>query len=52
MPVMIGVEPAEIAGGEILLAEQLHVDAELREARRHLVADAHHVADLQARTRS
>ena len=44
-------EAREVAPGEILGGEQLYLCAELLDRRRHLIADAHHVADQQVRGR-
>ena len=46
---MIASNCARSAPGQLALAEQRHLRAELLQAERHLVADAHHVADLQVR---
>ena len=45
------VEARQIAPGEIVRRDQLDLRAELRDGRRHVVADAHDVADRQIRAR-
>ena len=45
---MIASNCLQIAAREVVLAKQRHLRAELRDAGRHLIADAHHVADVQA----
>ncbi len=46
---MMASKCGEVRGRQVALAEQGDLRAQLLEAERHLVADAHHVADLQAR---
>jgi hypothetical protein len=47
-----GVEARQVAPGQVLAAQQLHLRAQLLDRGRHLVADAHDIADQQVRRRT